>query len=207
MNRIFSPLILSIAIAACGGAPQERADTPIATPEQKAVAPLATRVDSIERLRDSLPQMLRLFAKLPGKAELVPVKDSVSWPDLVEVGYTILYDSSGRVLLHNAVPASDTGEWLAVATHVFDPDGRTIFYRFLISGFAPGCADVLYEGMHAYFDTTFATISENRSASDKRGKPIRMTGKCVSRLGRAIPPRARATELPGVLQEGGKALR
>lgn len=188
-----------LVLAGCDTAPQPRIDSSPATlAAQRAVAMVAARVDSVEEMRDSNPEQLRLFAKVPGNAQLVPVKDSLSWPSVVEVAYSILTDSTGQVLLHNAVPASEDGDWFAVTTHIFDPAGRTIFYRFLISGFAPGCAEVLYEGRHAYFDSSFVAIREESSAADKRGKEVVIGGACKSRMDRATPPQRRAADLPGV---------
>jgi hypothetical protein len=158
---------------------------------------IAARADSIDRSVAAHPEWVRMFAKASGKPELVPVKDTASWPESTEISYNVVTDSIGRPLIHRQSPTSESGDWFAVESHYFAPDGRTILHQYRISGFSSECTDILRETKRVFLGPTGAAMAETRSFTDGDDKPI-VADSCFRRSDNAPAPKRSASELPFV---------
>jgi hypothetical protein len=167
-------------------------------------ATIRSRVDSIDREVDAKPQKIKLYAKVLGNARLVAVKDSASWPDETEASYNIVFDASRHPVLHREIPTSQSGDWYAVQSRYFAPDGRTIFYEFSISGFS-GCPGlkILRETKRVFLDRAGKVMSESQSFADGDNKPVRVDSTCFRRSDKAPAPKRWASELPFPAEYGG----
>ena len=125
---------------------------------------------------------------------MVAVKDTASWPDEPEATYNIMYDSAHRPLVHREMPTSQSGDWFAVQSHYFAPDGRTILYQFEISAFSNGCTDILRETRRIFLNPAGGVIGESRSYTDKTGAPV-AADSCYRRSDDAPPPKLSSAEL------------
>ena len=155
---------------------------------------IMARVDSIERYVAADSQRLRVFASVPDDPRLVQVKDSTDWPEATEASINVVMDASGRPLLHREMPTSESGDWLKVISHYFDPEGRTILYDLEISGFGSECTSILRETKRVFLSPTGNTIAELRSFADEDGKAIKPDG-CFLRSDNAASPKRAASEL------------
>ena len=103
--------------------------------------------------------------------------DSKEQPFTTNTFYSELNDS-GRVVMHETIPTSESGDWSATYTHYFDEHGHTIFFKFYSSSFNSGCADVLRITKRYYFDNKFNLIKKEVTYTDKDDKPIKDTKRC-----------------------------
>ena len=189
---------LGVALLGCGDAPRSDATpapaavaTPArapAVPRYATVAEIDARVDSIEAYLDKHVDRLRLFAKR-SDGTVVPVKDSTAWPEEMDESYNLLTDSAGHVLLHRAIPTSQSGDWFEVRTHYFAPDGHTIRYDYAMSGFGSGCGTILRELRHFHYGPDFTLLHQDSSYTDKDDKPV--DARECFRRGDHPPPAAR----------------
>lgn len=141
-----------------------------------------------------------MFAKVPKKAGLVPVKDTASWPESTEISYSVVRDSIGRPLIHRQSPTSESGDWFAVESHYFAPDGRTILHQYRISGFSSECTKVLRETKRVFLGPAGAALAETRSFADVDHKPI-VADSCYRRSDDAPTAKHSASELPFVSRQ------
>ena len=161
---------------------------------------IALREDSIEKYFAAHPAQVKMFAAVSEKAELVPVIDTTAWPEDTETSYNTGVDSTGRPLFHAQVPVSQSGDWFAVETHYFAPDGRTILHQYRIAGFSSGCGDVLREIKRTFLGPTGATLAETRTFTDGNERPVN-ADNCYRRSDDAPAPRRTAAELPFLPRE------
>lgn len=68
---------------------------------------------------------MRWYARMPGQAALVPVRDSATWPDSLESSFGVAVDGEGHIVQVAEIPTSKSGDWSNVYTHYFDAEGRT----------------------------------------------------------------------------------
>jgi len=158
-------------------------------------ASISARADSIDRYVDAHADRLVLFAKVRDRAELVSVKDTASWPEETTISYNTIADDSGRPLFHMQAPASESGDWSATEEHYFAPDGRTILWRFDISGFSSGCTSILREHRAIFLGPTGSVLAETRRYTDENDKPI-AADSCYRRSDSAPAPKRSAADLP-----------
>ena len=200
--------LLWVALLACdAGDRPAPADSPISPPppsattspssvEYTSVEVIDARVDSIDNYLLRHADQLEVYAEVPGREELVPVRDSTDWPDETEASYNILRDSSGSLILHREIPTSESGDWFATITHYLAPDGRAILYVFEIAGFSSGCSGILRETKRVHLDTEFGVLREERAFTDNDGRPLDATA-CHRRSDDAPPPRRGVSALRG----------
>ena len=155
---------------------------------------IVARVDSIDQYVAADSQRLGVFAVVPGNPQLVPVRDSTDWPDNTEASINLALDPSGRPLLHREMPTSESGDWYAVISHYFDPNGRTIFYEYHISGFSSGCTDILRESKRIFLGRGGHTLAVRREFTDADGTPV-SPDSCYRRSDDAPAPKPTAAEL------------
>ena len=170
----------------------------VATPPAvyESVEAIDARVDSIDDYLLHHSERLEVYAEVPGREELVPVRDTTQWPDETEASYNILRDSTRAMVLHRELPTSQSGDWFASVTHYLAPDGRTILYVFEVSAFSSGCRDILRESKRVYFSSEFGVLKEERAFTDNDGRPVDATN-CYRRSDDAPPARRGATALRG----------
>lgn len=196
-----------LALSGCGDAPRSDATpAPVArttasapnppAPRYTTVAEIDARVDSIDAYLGTHLDRLRLFARTSG-GTVVAVKDSTAWPEEMDESYNVVTDSAGRVLLHRAMPTSESGDWFEVRTHYFAPDGHTIRYDYEISGFGSGCGSILRERRRFHMGPAFTLLRQDSSYTDRDDKPI--DARACERRGDHPPPASRSSgDLPGV---------
>ncbi|HEU0015440.1 MAG TPA: hypothetical protein VFQ45_17250 [Longimicrobium sp.] len=119
---------------------------------------------------------VRMYAKVPGRAELVAVRDSTAWPDDVETTYAVAADEEGRILQVAEVPASQSGDWHNVYTHYFDAEGRTRgFVRE--SSFFNGCPrQGTRERTESLFDARGRLVQRRHGLTDFDGREVDPAG-------------------------------
>jgi hypothetical protein len=93
------------------------------------------------------------------------------------------------------VPSSESGDWFAVETHYFAPDGRTILHQYRISGFASGCTEILRETKRTFLSPTGAILAETRAFTDGDGKTI-VADSCYRRSDDAPALKSSMSDLP-----------
>lgn len=197
-------LLLPLVVAACAGTENSSSGEgtarevtgPDTVRPYADTAAIAARVDSIDRLVARHPDTLKLFAEIPGGAGLVPVKDSLAWPDEVAASYSIVFDSNAAPLLHRRMPTSESGDWFLAVTHYFDADGRTIFYDYSISSFASGCTEILRERIRTFVNPANGIpLARRRTFLDQDDRPVIDTANCYLRGHEAGGPKATASQL------------
>jgi hypothetical protein len=156
---------------------------------------IAARADSIDRYMRAHPGRVKLFAKISERASLVAVKDNASWPEHTEISYNTVADVDGHPLIHVQVPASQSGDWFAVETHYFAPDGHTILHQYSISGFSSGCGDILRELKRTFLTPTGAVLAQSRRFTDGKDRPV-VADTCYRRSDDAPAPQRAASQLP-----------
>src|ERR1700749_1752576 len=65
-----------------------------------------------------------VFIKLEGKKKLIRAKNE-NWPDDTEYIYNVLKDGSGKIILTEQIPYSQSGDWYVEWKHYFDDTGNT----------------------------------------------------------------------------------
>jgi hypothetical protein len=156
---------------------------------------IAVRADSIDRYVAAHPERVAMFAKVTDKPALMAVKDTASWPEETEISYNIVADTAGRPLMHTQSPTSESGDWFAIESHYFAPDGRTMLHQYRISGFSSECTSILRETKRVFLGPTGAALAETRSFTDADGKPV-VADSCYRRSDDAPVPKHSLSELP-----------
>jgi hypothetical protein len=67
------------------------------------------------------------FVKLLGKTKLIRVKNE-NWPDDTEYIYNILKDTTGKVILTEQIPYSQSGDWYEEFKHYYNTNGSVFAF-------------------------------------------------------------------------------
>lgn len=117
------------------------------------------------------------LVKLSGKETLVRVKNE-NWPDNTEYIYNILKDESGRVILTEQIPYSESGDWYVEWKHYFDADGKTFAFSKRETLFDESVkGGVAVEEFLTYYDVNFKMINQSFRLTDKDDKNINRNKK------------------------------
>ncbi len=208
-------LLLGSSLLACSGSRPEPASrtatkaapAPVAEPAPAAspaeeIGRIEAEVARIDSMRKSPARRLELYARATEKGPLVPVKDTLSWPEQVDASFSVLRDDSGRVRFLSEIPFSESGDWDNEYTHYFDEQGRLIeFERY--SGFFNGCPHGLAkETTRHFYAPSSQLLKETYELKDRDGAPIDSSScEFAYRFPYAIHPTwsaaAKALGLPG----------
>lgn len=134
---------------------------------------LKHRRDWIEKYSLKHKSEMVVFAKVPGKAQLIKIVND-KWPDETEYAYNVLKDSSGNVILIYSSPVSESGDWNVEHNHYFDPEGNTFLFERHANAFNDCSAgdEVAYETVKKYFDSDFNIMEKTDNLVDKKGKHL-----------------------------------
>jgi hypothetical protein len=138
-----------------------------------ALATLKKRKVSIDQYEYKHRKEMIVLAKLTGKKELVKIKNE-NWPDNTEYIYNILKDSTGRIILTEQIPYSESGDWYVEWKHYFDSNGNTFLFSKRETLFDESVkGGVVVEESLKYYDSNFKIIDHSSRLTDKDDKAIK----------------------------------
>jgi hypothetical protein len=165
-------------------------------PDSPAVQEVRSSVARIREAIEQHPERMKLYATTKGQSSLRRVRDEKSWPPHVEVAYNVFVDEANRMLMHRAMPQSESGDWFEIMTHYFSPDGQTMLFEFRSSSFSSGCAELLVERRSIYYDSGFTVLKDESIFADGQDRPVSGSRCTWRRSDRNMDVRRLATELP-----------
>lgn len=114
----------------------------------------------------------RVFTKVPGQDEPLPVRDR-DYPKQLEAIYQVCQDSLGRIIYLAESPFSESGDWDIVYRSYYDARGRIFAFERTAGFFNSSCTSgALYETMIKYFDPQGQVLATEQSYQDGDGKVI-----------------------------------
>jgi len=112
------------------------------------------------------------LVKLEGKSKLIKPK-SEDLPDDAEYEYNVLKDGSGRIVLIEQIPCSQSGDWYIEWKHYFDADGKTFCFSDRQSIFNDEVkGGVVVDETVNYYNIEFKKIESKSRMTDKDDKAI-----------------------------------
>jgi hypothetical protein len=144
-----------------------------------SISALKRKRDNIEAYSLQHKNNMLVFAKVPGKDVLLKIENE-KWPDEVEYSYNVLKDDNGEIIMIDASPFSESGDWDVSHTHYFYSDGNTFLFERKANAFN-GCLtndSVVYETVKKYFAPSFKLLKQQDIVVDKNGKALDKS-KCV----------------------------
>jgi hypothetical protein len=118
-------------------------------------------------------KQLIVLAKLEGRKQLVKIKGD-DFPDNTVFIYSILKDSTGRIIAIEQVPYSQSGDWYEEFKHYFDEDGNTFAFTTRTTVFDDsvkgGVAMCLSSN---YYSADLHLISHINRLTDSKEKPLK----------------------------------
>lgn len=190
-NRPWIAAGLLCLAAACGDRPAAESTDNANPPASPSAAPPAAaapadpaefarqRIAAVDSLAKNQPGQTKMFARVPGQAELVVVRDTASWPEEVEMSINLWTDATGRPLALSEGPFSESGDWFADFTHYFDEQGRTVAYRNQSAWFVSGCTEIMRMDERRLYRPGLALIRADTTFTDGDDKPLASTQECM----------------------------
>jgi hypothetical protein len=158
-------------IVSCGN---PKHSSTVKTPKSvSSVSALKRKRDNIEAYSLQHKNNMLVFAKVPGKDVLLKIENE-KWPDEVEYSYNVLKDDNGKIIMIDASPVSESGDWDVSHTHYFYSDGNTFLFERNANAFN-GCLtndSVVYETVKKYFAPSFKLLKQQDIVVDKNGKAL-----------------------------------
>lgn len=156
LSLSFIPLILLL----CGSAP----DTNLVTLKNKKAA--------IDQYEYNHRKEMTVFIKLEGKKKLIRAKNE-NWPDYTEYIYNVLKDESGKIILTEQIPYSQSGDWYVEWKHYFDANGNIFAFSKRETVFDNGVkGGVAVEESLKYYDSNFKVVGQTSRLTDKDEKTL-----------------------------------
>jgi hypothetical protein len=116
---------------------------------------------------------IMVFVKLEGKKKLIRAKNE-DWPDDTEYIYNVLKDTSGRIILTEQIPYSQSGDWYIEYKHYFDDSGNTFAFSKRETLFDESVkGGVAMEELFKYYNKNFKTLFQTSQLTDKDEKPLK----------------------------------
>ena len=141
-------------------------------PEPDLVQRLEYQKAAIDTLYDHSKEKIIVFAKLADNDELVPITNE-DFPENVETSFSILKDSSGKLITTSEIPVSQSGDWYIVLTHYFDKNGQTFAFERQTNFFNGICTGgVAYETKTEFYDDNFELVSSQYKLVDAKNQPL-----------------------------------
>ena len=113
-----------------------------------------------------------VFLKLEGKSKLIRPKTE-DLPDNAEYIYNVLKDESGRIILIEQIPCSQSGDWYIEWKHYFDTDGNAFCFSNRQSIFNDSVkGGVVVEELVKYYSKEFRPLESKSKLTDKDDKTI-----------------------------------
>jgi hypothetical protein len=226
MRRGIATILFATLLPACG-LDERAAETRVAAetgpiaplPEDHVVDPGAPGdslrveavwdyIESIDRWLEERPDDERLFARLTD-GRWVPVADPAAWPEGTVVGAGVLIDATGIVRQVFIAPVEGPDSVFVVYTHVFDDDGRTVFFERAASFPGGECTHgKAHETASYVFDEEARLISKTYDLVDEGDQPLDPASCAVARrddyrIERSVRALLRSTGLDAVVDAIG----
>lgn len=142
-----------------------------------SVPDLQKKKDTIDEYLAAHPKQVITLVKVPGKTRLVRIFGK-KWPDEIEDTYNILKDASGKIMLIDERPESESGDWDIEYRHYFDSEGRTFAFCRQESTFDDDGNDtIIRERLVNLYDFNFKKIDAIKGIFDQDYKPLRSKKK------------------------------
>ncbi|MFZ1683314.1 MAG: hypothetical protein WAU88_04195 [Candidatus Zixiibacteriota bacterium] len=132
-------------------------------------------IDSIDR---HLNQNFRVFCSLIDSSRVLPIPDTLIWPDWesIDATYNVVTDSNGAIVKLGEAPISQSGDWVLDVSYYYDDEGRLMRIDTHYSTFTSGCTEIFREHMSVYYSKTGDEVLRLRKFTDENDKPIDTTG-------------------------------
>lgn len=114
-----------------------------------------------------------VFAKVSDKKALVKIEND-EWPDETVYAYNVLKDDAGKIMMIDASPLSESGDWDVSHTHYFDDNGNTFLFERKANAFSDCLTNdsVAYETVKKYYALPFRLIEQQDILVNKDGKTL-----------------------------------
>ena len=133
---------------------------------------LKKRKETIDQYEYKHRKEMMVFLKLEGKSKLIRAKTQ-DLPDNAEYIYNVLKDESGRIILIEQIPCSQSGDWYIEWKHYFDTDGNTFCFSNRQSIFNDSVkGGVVVEELVKYYNKEFRLLESKSKLTDKDDKTI-----------------------------------
>jgi hypothetical protein len=137
------------------------------------LANLKKKISDIDKYEYQHRKEMNTFISIEGKKGLKKVKNE-DWPDDTEYIYHVLKDASGKVILTEQMPYSQSGDWYEEFKHYYDSDGKTIAFSKRETVFDESVKDgVVMQSTLKYYDKKFNLIAQTNNLNDSKGKLIK----------------------------------
>ncbi|HEX3384400.1 MAG TPA: hypothetical protein VHS53_04395 [Mucilaginibacter sp.] len=150
----------------------------IAAKQDKVIADtlltaLRKQTATLNRYEFNHRKNILFLVKLTGKTKLKRVREG-DWPDDTEYIYSILKDTTGRIILIEQSPYSQSGDWYVEWKHYFDENGNTFAFSRRESVFDDSVkGGMAIEEFLKYYDANFRIINQSFRLTDKDDKTIK----------------------------------
>ena len=162
---------IAILICACNSKNNRSDSTSRLVPEPDLVKRLEYQKTTIDTLYNRKDNII-LFVKLADKDELQQITHE-NFPESVEISFSILKDSLGKIISASEFPVSQSGDWYIVLTHYFDQNGKTFAFERQTNYFNIIYSDgVAYETKTEYYNENFEFLSSQYKLVDEKNQPL-----------------------------------
>lgn len=133
---------------------------------------LKKKKDVIDKYLSKYKKSAIVYAKVPGKRKLVPIKNE-HWPEDVECTYNIFKNQADKIICIFEIPYSESGDWSIIYKHYFDDDGKTFSFSKKESIFDNNVeGGAVKEYLVRFYNDKFKNIGEINRVTDKDDRPI-----------------------------------
>jgi len=116
---------------------------------------------------------LIVLAKLEGRQQLVRIKND-NFPDNTDIIYTVVKDSTGRIVAVEQVPYSESGDWYEEFKHYFDAKGNTFAFTIKTTVFDDSVKGgvAMWQSFN-YYTSALNLLNHTITLTDSKEKPIK----------------------------------
>lgn len=168
MKKSFCLLILSVFIlAACKSKDNNAGNNTASKEEPGLLESLKKQKADIDTLYNHSTDQLITMAKLTDNDSLITLKEDVQ-PEDLENTFSILKDSTGRIITISEFPQSQSGDWHLVLTHYFNKEGNTFAFEKQTNFFNSMCTEgAAFETKTFYFNGVLNQLDSLYKLVDK----------------------------------------
>ncbi len=164
--RLALPLLLPVLMLAFGCSHSKN--------NHSLILKLKQRKKAIDTYLNKNSKSLTVLVKVPGKTELVVVKDE-QWPDSIQYTYNILRNAKGNIILVAQIPNDEAGDWFITYRHYFNEKGKTFAFSCDQSIFTDQIkGGVLNETTTTFYDENFVTLKTTDAFDNKDARPLKI---------------------------------
>lgn len=127
----------------------------------------------IDRYEFKHRKQLVILAKLHNRQKLVKMNNE-DYPDNTDYIYTIVQDSTGRILAIEQSPYSESGDWYEEFKHYFDVNGKTFAFSIRNTVFDDSVkGGVAVYDVYNYYNTSFKLLAHFSQLKDVKGRSLK----------------------------------